>query len=140
MKQLKNIIQEKLKLNKDIKVKNHILSVITELLNSNKDHNIDSETEKIFSDWIEDKNINKLKIVSYEHVFDKLYGNHTEIIEKFSDSDIEFKFLDRNYLFVLEYIIYENKDKEYSLFFNKNKNNIIYSVEYIGNISFQIKD
>ena len=109
-------------------------------MNSNKDHNIDDETEKIFADWIKDKHINKLKILSYEYVFDKLYGNHKEIVDEYTNSDIEFHFLNRDFMFLLEDEIYYNKDKEYYIFTNKDKKHMIYSVSNLGNISFQIKD
>lgn len=147
MKNLKDIILEKLIINKNTKVKDVFVDTILKLLYTEPD-DVDEKEVKVISNWVKEENVEHMIILSTKNVFERagLIDPSENYLEKdlrkdFENDDVEIVFEKRfydGYSKDLGEEVYDNKGNW--IIYRNNKNyTLTYSFKRVGNIFFICK-
>lgn len=152
MKDLKDIISEKININekliinKNTKIKNIFVDTILRFLYSQPEDAEDAEVKAI-TNWVKEENVEHLIILSTLNVFEKygLIDPDNDYLEKdlrkdFENDNIEILLEDKlyngYYANSLGEKIYTDKYEHNSLYKNDKNHTLTYKIKNIGNIFF----
>lgn len=148
MKDLKDIVLEKLVINKNTKIRNIFVDTILRFIYSEPEDAEDAEVKAI-TNWVKEENVEHLIILSTLEVLERygLIDPDNDYLEKdlreaFENDNIEIllekRFYDE-YSKDLGEEIYKDKYERNSLYKNDKNYTLTYKIENIGNIFFICK-
>lgn len=148
MKDLKDIVLEKLVINKNTKIRNIFVDTILRFIYSEPEDAEDAEV-KVITNWVKEENVEHLIILSTLEVLERygLIDPDNDYLEKdlreaFENDNIEIvlekRFYD-GYSKDLGEEIYTDKYERNSLYKNDKNYTLTYKIENIGNIFFICK-